>query len=230
MATETINDELVSEMAKAGIFYGHKKTKTHPRMKPYIGGRRNEIELLDPEVVLSTLDKAGQFLKEKLGPGGLVLFVGTKSAAKEAVKSLAEELKMPYVVFRWLGGTLTNFKAISQRSNYYQDMKGKIERGELGKYTKKEQLDFVKESAKMSRSFDSLALLNRLPDAVFVVDPAENATAVAEARKLKIPVIAVMDTNDDPKGMEYPIFANDHTKSSIEWIFGRIREAIKNGQ
>ena len=151
MANETINEDLVQEMAKVGIFYGHKKTKTHPRMKPYIGGRRNEIELLDPEIVLDSLDKAGKFLKEKLAPGGLVLLVGTKPAAKESVKSLAEELKMPYVVFRWLGGTLTNFKNINQRSTYYQDMKGKIEREELTKYTKKEQLDFAKENAKMSR-------------------------------------------------------------------------------
>ncbi|MEK7162290.1 MAG: 30S ribosomal protein S2, partial [Patescibacteria group bacterium] len=138
MAAETINNDLMLEMATAGIFYGHKKTKTHPRMKPYIGGRRNEVELLDPEMVLKSLEKASQFLKEKLGPGGLIIFVGTKPAAKESVKSLAEELKMPYVVFRWLGGTLTNFKVISQRSNYYQDLKSKKEKGELSKYTKKE--------------------------------------------------------------------------------------------
>lgn len=214
-------------MAKAGVFYGHKKTKTHPRMKPYIGGRRNEIELLDPEMVLKTLDEASKFLKEKLASGGLFLFVGTKPAAKESVRAIAEELKMPYVIFRWLGGTLTNFKAINQRSNYYQDMKGKIEKGELSKYTKKEQMEFAKENAKMSRSFDSLALLTRLPDAVIVVDPEENDTAVAEAHKLNIPIIAIMDTNDDPALLKYPIFANDHTKSSIDWIFNKIREAMK---
>ena len=227
MVAETINNDLITEMAKAGIFYGHKKTKTHPRMKPFIGGQRNEIELLDPEVVLSTLDKAGQFLREKLAPGGLVLFVGTKAASKESIKALADEFKMPYVIFRWLGGTLTNFKVIGQRSAYYQDLKGKIERGELTKYTKKEQLDFVKEAAKITRSIDGLALKNRLPDAVLVVDPAENNTAIAEAKKLGIPIVVVMDTNDDPAGMDYPIFANDHTKSSIEWIFGKIREAIR---
>jgi len=227
MAAETINNDLVLEMAKVGLFYGHNKTKTNPRMKPYIGGRRNEIELLDPEVVLSSLEKAGQFLKEKLAPGGLVLFAGTTPAAKESIKALAEELKMPYVVFRWLGGTLTNFKVLNQRSNYYQDLKSKIEKGELSKYTKKEQLDFAKEVAKMSRSFDGLQNLNRLPDAVLVVDPEESKTAVAEARKMNIPVIALMDTNDDPAPIEYPIFANDHTKASVDWVFARIREAIK---
>ncbi len=227
MATETINNDLVLEMAKAGIFYGHKKTKTNPKMKPHIGGRRNEIELLDPEMVLKTLDKASQFLKEKLAPGSLVLLVGTKAAAKESIRALAEELKMPYVIFRWLGGTLTNFKVINQRSNYYQEMKGKIEKGELSKYTKKEQMDFAKENAKMSRSFDGLALLNRLPDALLVVDPMENETAVREAIKMKVPVVAIMDTNDDPSVIEYPVFANDHTKSSIDWIFGKIKEAIK---
>lgn len=214
-------------MAKAGIFYGHKKTKTNPKMKPYIGGRRNEIELLDPEVVLKSLEKASEFIKEKIGQNGLVLFTGTKPAAKESVKALAEELKMPYVIFRWLGGTLTNFKAINQRSNYYQDLKSKIEKGELAKYTKKEQLEFAKEVAKMSRFFDGLQNLNRLPDALIVVDPEENETAVREARKMKIPVVALLDSNDDPTLIEYPIFANDHTKSSVDWIFGKIKEAIK---
>lgn len=227
METETINNDLVLEMAKAGVFYGHKKTKTHPRMKPYIGGQRNEIEILDPEIVLKSLEKAGQFLKEKLSPGGLILFVGTKPAAKESIKTLAEEFKMPFVIFRWLGGTLTNFKVISQRSNYYQDLKSKKEKGELSKYTKKEQLDFSKEIDKMSRSFEGLANLNRLPDAVFIVDPEESKTAVAEVRKLNIPMVVIMDTNDDPALMEYPIFANDHTKASIEWIFAKIKEAIK---
>lgn len=227
MATETIDNDLIQEMAKAGIFYGHKKTKTNPKMKPYIGGRRNEIELLDPEVVLKSLEKASEFIKEKIGQNGLVLFTGTKPAAKESVKALAEELKMPYVIFRWLGGTLTNFKAINQRSNYYQDLKSKIEKGELAKYTKKEQLEFAKEVAKMSRFFDGLQNLNRLPDALIVVDPEENETAVREARKMKIPVVALLDSNDDPTLIEYPIFANDHTKSSVDWIFGKIKEAIK---
>ncbi|MGC9610875.1 MAG: 30S ribosomal protein S2 [Minisyncoccia bacterium] len=227
MATETINNDLIQEMAKAGVFYGHKKTKTNPKMKPYIGGRRNEIELLDPETVLKSLEQATGFLKEKFALGGLVLLTGTKPAAKEAIKSLAEETNMPFVIFRWLGGTLTNFKVISQRSNYYQDMKIKIEKGELTKYTKKEQLEFAKESAKMSRFFDGLKNLNRLPDAVLLVDPVESETAVAEAKRLHIPIVAIMDTNDDPTGIDYPIFANDHTKSSVDWIFAKIREAIK---
>jgi small subunit ribosomal protein S2 len=228
MATETINSDLIQEMAKAGIFYGHKKTKTNPKMKPYIGGRKNDIELLDPEMVLKSLEKASEFLKEKISQGGLVFIAGTKPAAKESVKALAEELKMPYVVFRWLGGTLTNFKVINQRSNYYQDMKGKIERGELGKYTKKEQMEFAKENAKMSRSFDGLANLNRVPDALIVVDPGENDTAVREAHKVNVPVVAIMDSNDDPTLIEYPIFANDHTKSSVDWVFGKIKEALKS--
>lgn len=227
MATETLNEELVAEMAKAGIFYGHKKTMTHPRMKPFLGGRRNEIDIMNPEETLKSLAKATEFLKETLKQGGLILWVGTTPAAKAAVKEIAEELKAPYVAFRWLGGILTNFKVISQRLNYFLDLKSKQAKGELAKYTKKEQLEFAKEAQKMKRIFDGLAPLTRLPAAVFIVDAGEHQTAVREARRLKIPIVAIVDSNDDPALVDYPIFANDHAKASIEWVIGRIREGIK---
>lgn len=227
MAAETLNEELVAEMAKAGLFYGHKKTVTHPRMKPFLGGRRNEIELIDPEQTLKSLAKAVEFIKETLSQGGLILWVGTKPAAKAAIKSIAGELKAPYVVFRWLGGILTNFKVISARLNYFLDLRTKQEKGELTQYTKKERLEFAKEVQKMTRIFDGLAPLTRLPAALFVVDAAEHMTAVREARRLKIPIVAIIDSNDDPAFVDYPIFANDHAKASIDWVIERIREGIK---
>lgn len=227
MSTETQNNDTVLEMVKAGVLFGHKKTKTHPRMKPYIGGRRNEIEFLDPEITEKSLNIAAEFLKQTVKASGLILFVGTRPAAKASIQSFAEALKAPYVTFRWLGGILTNFKVLNQRSTYYQDLKVKHEKGELSKYTKKEQLDFSKEVSKLSRIFDGLQALTRLPDALFVVDIEEHKTAVREAQRMHIPVVALIDTNDDPAGVEYPIFANDHTKASIEWVIEAVKKKIE---
>ncbi len=227
MSGETQNTDTVLGMVKAGVLFGHKKTKTHPRMKPYIGGRRNEIELLDPEIVEKSLNVAAEFLKQTAKASGLVLFVGTRPAAKASIQSFAEMLKAPYVTFRWLGGILTNFKVLNQRSTYYQNLKEQHEKGGLSKYTKKEQLDFAKEISKLSRVFDGLQSLTRLPDALFVIDIEEHDTAVREAKRMHIPVVALIDTNDDPISVEYPIFANDHTKASIEWVIEALKRKIE---
>ncbi len=224
------DQDKIVEMAQFGIFYGHKKTKTHPQMKKFIGGRRNEIELLDPEATVQSFNKTAEFLKEKLQSGGLVLFVGTQAPAKESIKTIAEELSMPYVDFRWLGGTLTNFAVIRKRMDYYENLKSKMESGELAKYTKKEQLQFSKEIGKLSRNFEGLKKLTRLPDAIFLVDSVLHNTAVAEANKLHIPVVAIMDTDDDPDLVKHPIFANDHAKASVEWILSALRSEVKVSQ
>lgn len=227
MADENISNELLTEMAEAGVVYGHKKSKTHPRMKPFISGIKNEIELIDPQATLTGIERAVQVIKEVRLKSGLILFAGTGPAAKQIVKDFAVELKMPYVVSRWLGGTLTNFKIINARIKYYEDLKAKIAKGELGKYTKKEQLGFEKEIKKMKEFFEGLVPLDRLPGLLFVVDVDLHSTAVREAHIAKIPIVAVIDTDDDPASVDYPIFANDHGKSSIEWVINKIREGIK---
>lgn len=221
------DQDKIVEMAQFGIFYGHKKTKTHPKMKNFIGGRRNEMELLDPEATVQSFNKAVSFLKEKLGNNALVLFVGTQAPAKESMKAMAEELKMPFVDFRWLGGTLTNFAIIKKRMDHYEGLKTKREAGELAKYTKKEQVQFSKEIAKLSRNFEGLKNLVRLPDIVFMVDSVIHATAVHEANKMHIPVVAVIDTDDNPDLVQYPILANDHAKSSIDWVLNSIKAELK---
>lgn len=226
MLTTEDQDKIV-EMAQSGIFYGHKKTKTHPKMKDFIGGRRNEIELLDPEAMVRSFNKAVDFLKEKVQNGGLILFVATQPAAKELMKAMAEEWRMPFVDFRWLGGTLTNFGVMKKRIDYYETLKLKKESGELAKYTKKEQVQFSKEIGKLARNFYGLKNLTRLPDAVFTVDSVIHKTAVAEANKLHVPVIAVMDTDDDPDLVQYPILANDHARASVALVLSLIREEIK---
>jgi small subunit ribosomal protein S2 len=221
-----INEETLRELAELGVIYGHKKSKTHPSMKPVIIDNRNEIELLNPEAVIASLNKAVDFLKEKMKEGALVFFVGTAPVARESVFNLAEKFGFPYVVSRWLGGTLTNFRVIHKRISYYEDLKSKKEKGELAKYTKKEQLGFSKEIEKMKEKFEGLIRLTKLPDVLFVVNIEEHDTAVKEASLLGIPVVAILDNDDDPKIVSYPIYASDHTKRSVDWVLTKVEEGL----
>ena len=220
--TNNLDNEVIKEMANLGVIFGHKKSKTHPKMKPFIGGQRNEIALIDPEVTLDKLSKAISFLNEKISQGGLILLVGTSSAAKDGIQRFASEFKFPYVISRWLGGTLTNFKVINQRLSYYQELKAKKESGEFSKYTKKEQLHFSEQIKKMAIFFDGLENLKKIPDGIIIFDIKEHETALREARQLGIPIIAIVDTDDDPTLVDYPIFASDRVKPSIEWVIGKI--------
>jgi small subunit ribosomal protein S2 len=197
---------------------GTKKTKTHPQMKPYIFSTRNGIELIDLQATLAALDKARNFIKEKISQKGIILMVATQPAAQKIIEKFAQKYNFPYMTERWLGGTLTNFKVIHQRMNYYLDLKKKKEQGELGKYTKKEQLKINKELAKMEKTFSGLVNLDKLPDILLVIDPEEHRTAVREANRLSIPVVAIMSTDCDPTLITYPIPANDHSRASIEWL------------
>ncbi|MEK7512653.1 MAG: 30S ribosomal protein S2 [Patescibacteria group bacterium] len=226
-APSTVSSELATEMVKAGIVIGHTKSKTHPRMRPFIAGTRNEVELLSPESTLESLGEATAFLKTVAVRNGIVLLVGTGLPARGVVLEFANEFKFPYVTTRWLGGTLTNFKVISTRLRQFEELKEKKEKGELQKYTKREQLEFDKDISKMAKSFTGLRRLAKLPDALIVVDVREHLTAVREARALSIPVVAIMDTDDDPDLATYPVFASDHAKSSIEWVFGKFRDALR---
>lgn len=214
-------------MAEKGVLSGHKKSKTHPHMKPYIGANRNEVEIIKPEAVAGSLAKAVEFLRETKNKGKVVLCVGATSPAKAAIEKIAGHFKFPFVTTRWIGGTLTNFKVIRERINYYLDLKGKKERGELGKYTKKERVVFDKELEKLAVKFDGLVCLFRTPDAIFIVDGKEHETAVREAKRMEIPVVMLTDTDDDPKIVQYPIIASDHARSGIEWIVDRLISGIE---
>jgi len=227
---QTLNipqDNIFKEMLEAGVYYGHRKTKTHPRMRPYIFSTRNSIELINLEATLVFLDKAKDFLKEKISQGASVLMVATQPAAQKVIEDSAKKYNFPYMTERWLGGTLTNFKVINQRMTYYSDLKTKKEQGELDKYTKKERLKIDKELTKLEKAFSGLINLNKLPDILFVVDVIEHQTAVREAIRLNIPIVAVMSTDCDPKAVDYPIVANDHSRTSIEWIMKYLEPAFK---
>ncbi|MAF79510.1 30S ribosomal protein S2 [bacterium] len=230
MPETKIDEKTVLELANAGVIYGHKKSKTHPKMKPFIGANRNEIELLKPESVINSLQKAIEFLKEKQSRKALILVVGTHPSAHGSIEKLAETFSFPLVTTRWLGGTITNFTVIHERVKEYLDLKSKKEKGELSKYTKKEQLDFTKKLKKMKEKFEGLVRLTKVPDVLFTVDPKEHETAIREAKIKNIPVIALADTDDNPQEIDYPIIANDHAKSSIDWIVDKITEALESAK
>lgn len=221
-----ITSEIVSELVSVGVIAGHKRSKTHPKMKPFIAMNRNEIDFLDPDTTIASIDEAVEFIASRLGPDDFMLCVGTTVPAHNAILTFAEHFKFPYVITRWLGGTLTNFKVINDRMKYYVDLKIKKEKGELDKYTKKEQLKFAEKIIKLSVSFDGLLRMGRLPSILFVIDPQANDTAVKEARLLNIPVVAILDTNDNPKEITKPIFANDHTAQSIAWVMEKIQSGV----
>ncbi len=225
----TMDQALMEEMVKAGVLYGRKKSKTHPRMKPFIFGTRNGIEILELPKTMETIEKAGEFLKETAKKDGLVLVVGAKPASQDLMEEFAKKFSYPYVVKRWLGGTLTNFKTILKRIQYYMTLKADKATGKLEKYTKKERVEFDKQIEKMEGFFLGLERLSRLPDAVIVVNVNDHMTAVREAKRMKIPVVAILSTDTDPEVVEYPIPANDNSRNSIAWILARLEAKVQEG-
>lgn len=224
-----VDPAILDEMTKAGILYGRKKSKTHPKMRPFIFATRNNIEIIDLPKTLEAVEKAGEFLKETAKNGGLLLVVGTQPAAQELVEEFAKKLAAPYVTKRWLGGTLTNFKTINKRTEYYLKLKSDLESGKLEKYTKKERVVFGKEIGRLTQFFSGLEKLARLPNALIVVNANEHLTAVKEALRLKVPIIAIVSTDTNPELVTYPIPANDNAKMSIAWILEKLAGKIEEG-
>ncbi|MCD6094501.1 30S ribosomal protein S2 [bacterium] len=221
------DEKEIEEMFNAGLHFGHRHSKTHPKMTPFIYGMRNNVDIIDLLKTKEYLEKALDYLKEKKKEKPLILFVGTKVSAKKLVKELAEELKMPYVVERWLGGTLTNFEVISKRVQYLKEMEEKKKKGEFEKYPKKERLKINQELEKIEKKMGGLKLLTRLPDLLFVVDVRKEALAIKEARRKGIPIVGICDTDGDPSLVDYPIPANDDAISSLKYILEKVKEALK---
>lgn len=224
-----VADPELEAMMKAGVHLGHAKTKDHPSMKKYIFGIRNTISVLDLTETKAALARAEAFLKGIGASGGLVLFVGTRPAARKAILEAALRTRMPYFVERWIGGALTNFKVISKRVEYMMELEREKASGELEKYTKKERMGKEEELVRLCKFFDGLRLMKRLPDAVFVVDTTYDDTAVREARRMKIPVVALCDTNADAEAIDYPIPANDDALPAVRYMVARIGDAIEEG-
>jgi small subunit ribosomal protein S2 len=220
----------VEELLQAGMHFGHRTAKWHPKMKPFIFGERKGVHIIDLIKSREQLEKALNFITDLSAKGGKILFVGTKAQVKGLLKKVAKETNMPYVSEHWLGGTMTNFPIIKKNVKKYKDLLEKQAEGKLSKYTKKEQLQFTRQIAKLELSVGGLVDLNAMPDAVFIWDIKNEATALAEAKKKLIPIIAVCDTNVDPTGIAYVIPANDDASKTIKLMFDLIKEAVSEGQ
>lgn len=225
-----VADEELEAMMKAGVHLGHAKTKDHPSMKRYIFGVRNTISVLDLTSTKEALYKAEAFLKEIGARGGLVLLVGTRPAARKIILEVAERTQMPYFIERWIGGTLTNFKVIGKRVEYMEQVEREKTSGELEKYTKKERMKKEEELVRLRKMFDGLRTMKRPPNAVFIVDTIHDDTAVREGRRMKIPLIALCDTNANAELIDYPIPSNDDALPAVRYMVGRIGAAIEEGQ
>ncbi|MDD4332787.1 MAG: 30S ribosomal protein S2 [Patescibacteria group bacterium] len=220
----------LEEMLKAGMHFGHRTSRWHPKMKPYIYGERNGVHIIDLAKTQKLLAEALEFITKMISEGKVVLFVGTKPQVKETMKKMAEETGMPFIVGKWLGGCLTNFNIIKKSIRRYLDLTKRKEIGELKKYTKKEQLDFDREIAKLELRVGGLVNLLKIPDVVFVWDIKHEATAVAEAKKKNIPVVAVCDTNVNPDNVNYIIPTNDDATKTIKLIINTLKEAVEEGK
>ncbi len=216
-------------LLESGVHFGHRTHKWHPRMKPYIFTERNSIHIIDLQKTAKALEEAYALVRDTVTQSGILLFVGTKRQAQETVQEEALRAGMPYVVTRWLGGMLTNWKTIRQRINELERLERMRERGEFERFTKKEALNFNHEIERLEYLLGGIRTLTRVPDLLFVVDVRREATAIHEANLLNIPVIAMVDTNCDPSNVDYVIPSNDDAIRAIKLIVSKIADAALEG-
>ncbi|KKQ55377.1 MAG: 30S ribosomal protein S2 [Parcubacteria group bacterium GW2011_GWA2_38_13] len=219
----------VLELFKNGVHFGHQVSRWHPRMKPYLFTQKNGVHIINVETTIEKLSKSLEFVKKIVANGGTILFLGTKKQAQPILEKYALEIGMPYITERWLGGTFTNFSEISRVIKRYTTLKNGKESGDFQKYTKNEQMKFDKEMKKLHGLVKGIVNLKKLPEAVYIVDLKREKTAMNEALKKEIPIVALCDSNVNPEKITYPIPGNDDGIKSIELITKLIAEAIKEG-
>lgn len=219
------------ELLKSGAHFGHTKSRWNPKMKPYIYSVRNNIHILDLEKTKVALDKALKMVHELGASGGSILFIGTKRQAKDAVKTIAESVKIPYVSVRWLGGTFTNFKTIQKTIRKMEKLQEQVESPDFqSMFTKKERLMKTRELEKLNKLFSGIKDMKKLPDAVFVVDANHDLTAVKEARKSKIKVYGLADSNTNPAYLDVLIPCNDDATKAINLIMQLMADSFASGR
>ena len=223
-------DVTMRQMLEAGVHFGHQTRYWNPKMAPFIFGERNKIHIINLEKSLPLAREASAFVKATIADGGTVLFVGTKRAAREAVRTHAVRCEMPFVCQRWLGGMLTNYKTIRQSVKRLKTLEAMAEDGTFEGLTKKEVLGLSREQEKLERSLGGIKDMRSLPDVMFVVDVDHEDIAIREARKLGIPVVAIVDTNCSPEGVDYVIPGNDDAMRAIELYSGLIADAVLDGK
>ncbi len=223
-------DVSMRRMLEAGVHFGHQTRFWNPKMAPYIFGERNKIHIINLEITLPMYQQAAEFVRKLVAEGGTLLFVGSKRAARDAITREAQRCGMPYVSQRWLGGMLTNFKTIRQSIKRLHTLEQTTEAGASTDFTKKELLGLSRERDKLERALGGIKQMESLPDAVFIVDVGHEEIAVREARKLGIPVVAVVDTNCSPDSIDYAIPGNDDAMRAIELYAQGIAEAVLVGK
>ena len=222
-----MSDITLQQLLEAGCHFGHQARRWNPAMKKYIYGERDGVHIFDLVQTKAGLNAAVELVKKLAKDGKIILCVGTKRQAQEAVKREAMRVGMPYVTQRWLGGMLTNFAQMQKRVYKLKDLKAKRESGELKKYTKREQLLIDREIAQLEKFLGGVADMGKLPDALLVVDTHREEVAVREANKMGIPVVGMVDTNGDPTRVDYIIPVNDDAVKSIELVVKAVASAIK---
>ncbi len=220
----------LTRLLEAGVHFGHPKKRWNPKMKPYIFTERNGIHIIDLQQTVRLLDEAAEAISEATRRGGKVLFVGTKKQAQDTVRREAERSGQPFVNQRWLGGTLTNFVTIRSRLRHMRQLEAQARAGEFDQLPKVEQTRRQHELEKLQRMLGGLRDLDRLPALIFIVDPKREQNAVAEAMRLGIPIVAMVDTNCDPDQIDYVIPANDDGIRAIRAIVGRVAHAALEGR
>lgn len=220
----------VKEILDAGVHFGHRTSRWNPKMRPYIYGRRNQIHIIDIKETVRGLLRARRYLQKVAAQGSLVLFVGTKRQAAEAVFDAATACQMPYVNERWLGGTLTNFRTIRSRLKRLEELETLENEGELATYSKKMQSTLMREKRKVYRNLNGIRDMNRMPEAMVVIDPKKEHNAVHEAKIIGAKVVALIDTDSDPDTVDLPIPGNDDSIRSIRMVLEHLSSAVIAGR
>ncbi|MCP6719414.1 MAG: 30S ribosomal protein S2 [Patescibacteria group bacterium] len=220
----------IEEMAKAGVHFGHKKSKFHPKMEPYLHSVRNTIHIIDLEKTKEKLEEALEFIKKLVQDDKVLLIIGTKIQVKDLVKDFAIKFNFPYVNERWLGGSFTNFKVIKNRIDHFKEIEEKKQKGELKKYTKKERSKIDQQLEKFEKKFGGIRDLDNLPDVIFVLDMKKDALAVKEAIERGVKIIGISDSNTNPTLADFPIPANDDALSSVKYILDKVSEVVKKAK
>jgi len=228
--SDSSNKEKIKELTEVGAYFGSSRSRRHPSLKGYIFGIKNNVDILDIDKTISSLEKALEFVKKLSKEGKTLMFVGNKNEAQKIIEEAAKKAKMPYVAERWIGGTLTNFDEIKKRIERLAEIREQERSGELKKYTKKERAGIAEEAAKLERYFGGIAEIKELPSALFLVDSRKESTALREAEKMNIPVIALCGSDNDIGKVDYPIIGNDKTVKSIKYFVEAVTEAYNDGK
>ncbi len=216
-------------LLECGVHFGHKTSRWNPKMKPYIYTQRNGVHIIDLQKTQKALREAYDLIRDTVAQGGIVLFVGTKHQARDIIEDAAKRVGMPYVNYKWLGGMLTNWRTIYQRVRYLEELERMEQEGILERLSKKEAIRLRRQMEKLRQRLSGIRHMTRLPDLVFIVDVCQEETAVREANRLNIPVVAMVDTNCDPTNIDYIIPANDDAIRSIKLIVNLMADAVEEG-